>query len=283
MYKSIDLTGKRFGNLIAVEPTDLREDGYVIWHCKCDCGGECYVSSKRLKRGTITNCGCIPKKVDCSPLNLTGEKYGHLKVIRRVENIKERTAWLCKCDCGNEIVVTTHDLRAGHTKSCGCLSHSNPFFIDLTGQRFGFLTVIRKTDKRDHKGSIMWECHCDCGKDVIYSADSLLHSQIKSCGCYRDNEIKKNIHKQLHFIDGTCIERLNIQTARSDCKSGHVGVQKINDSRYRASIGFKGRHYYLGTYSTLNAAVEARERGSKIHINFLNLYHEKDSDLKQHL
>ena len=53
-------------------------------------------------------------------LDLTGQRYGRLTVLKPVENIDSRTAWLCRCDCGAEAVVKTHHLRSGHTKSCGC-------------------------------------------------------------------------------------------------------------------------------------------------------------------
>ncbi len=42
-----DLTGMRFGKLEVRYPTDKRIDnGSVVWHCKCDCGNECEVSSR---------------------------------------------------------------------------------------------------------------------------------------------------------------------------------------------------------------------------------------------
>lgn len=55
-------------------------------------------------------------------LDLTGQRYGKLTVIAPAENIGNRTAWLCRCDCGRETVVKTYHLRSGHTKSCGCQS-----------------------------------------------------------------------------------------------------------------------------------------------------------------
>ncbi len=53
-------------------------------------------------------------------LDLTGQRYGKLTVLAPAENIGGRTAWLCRCDCGRETVVTTRHIRSGHTKSCGC-------------------------------------------------------------------------------------------------------------------------------------------------------------------
>lgn len=53
--------------------------------------------------------------------DITGEKFGRLTVERRVENSKFNAAqYLCRCECGNSIVVNSNALRTGHTKSCGC-------------------------------------------------------------------------------------------------------------------------------------------------------------------
>ena len=56
------------------------------------------------------------KKID-----LTGQTFGRLIVIREAGRKNGHVAWLCRCDCGGEVVVTSHHLRSGHTQSCGCL------------------------------------------------------------------------------------------------------------------------------------------------------------------
>ena len=53
-------------------------------------------------------------------LDLTGQRFGKLTVLAPAENIGTRTAWLCRCDCGQETVVTTLRLRDGRRTSCGC-------------------------------------------------------------------------------------------------------------------------------------------------------------------
>lgn len=56
-------------------------------------------------------------------LNLAGQTFGRLTVISESPKVKRRIAWLCQCSCGNTIISTTHDLRNGDTRSCGCLKH----------------------------------------------------------------------------------------------------------------------------------------------------------------
>lgn len=56
-------------------------------------------------------------------INLVGERYGKLIVVSLIDDVasaKVPTRWLCKCDCGNEVVVRGYNLRSGGTKSCGC-------------------------------------------------------------------------------------------------------------------------------------------------------------------
>ncbi|MBQ0037231.1 MAG: hypothetical protein KBS74_01015 [Clostridiales bacterium] len=49
-----DITGQRKGRLTALYPTDKRDGkGSVIWHCKCDCGGEIKLNTRCLQRKTI--------------------------------------------------------------------------------------------------------------------------------------------------------------------------------------------------------------------------------------
>lgn len=55
-------------------------------------------------------------------INEIGNKHGKLTVMARAMNDKRnRAQWVCKCDCGNEIIVLGTSLRNGNTQSCGCL------------------------------------------------------------------------------------------------------------------------------------------------------------------
>lgn len=62
--------------------------------------------------------------------DITGQKFNKLTVISRVENIRSSATWLCKCDCGNEVVVVGNKLRSGHTKSCNCVQKEKAKFAN---------------------------------------------------------------------------------------------------------------------------------------------------------
>lgn len=57
------------------------------------------------------------------PNNLIGQFFGRLVVVSRAENDKKQnTRWNCMCNCGKTTVVGSHQLKSGHTRSCGCLA-----------------------------------------------------------------------------------------------------------------------------------------------------------------
>lgn len=58
-------------------------------------------------------------------LDLTGQRFGRLTVIQKSLNKKQKTYWLCKCECGKEKEVQTSHLVNGLIKSCGCLHQDN--------------------------------------------------------------------------------------------------------------------------------------------------------------
>lgn len=53
-------------------------------------------------------------------IDLSGQRFGRLTVIKRIGTRSTHPLWLCRCDCGKEVETTTSSLRSGHTRSCGC-------------------------------------------------------------------------------------------------------------------------------------------------------------------
>lgn len=277
MPRTQNLVGERFGKLTVLEKLPEKEDRYATWRCKCDCGGEIVVNTKRLLRGTITNCGCIPKKNACCGTiaeDLTGRRFGRLVAMRRMESRNGRTRWLCRCDCGNTCIVTAHELKGGKTKSCGChrtyslQQRKN----NIQNMRFGRLTALYATENRDYKGSVIWHCRRDCGTELELSEDALVHGHYVSCGC-RKQEIQESIPEQLTFVDGTCLEWLDKRKHRVDNTSGFRGVNQTKNGKWKAMIGLQSRRYYLGTFATMSEAVAVRlEAEQLLHDGLVEAY-----------
>lgn len=54
-------------------------------------------------------------------MNITGETFGRLTVLEYFETRKGKSMWKCKCECGEEVIVSGSHLVNGHTQSCGCI------------------------------------------------------------------------------------------------------------------------------------------------------------------
>ena len=59
---SKDITNQHFGNLIALEATNERKHGSVVWKCLCNCGNYHYATAELLLAGKVQSCGCLRSK-----------------------------------------------------------------------------------------------------------------------------------------------------------------------------------------------------------------------------
>ena len=132
-------------------------------------------------------------------IDLTGQIFGKLTVIERVENRGKQTMWRCQCTCGTKVVVCGGDLKNGHTKSCGCLGGK---FKDLTEMTFGKLTVLECVGNTKG-GHAQWLCRCECGNEVIVASSHLKSEHTKSCGCLQRNKV--GMLNKKHGMRGTKI------------------------------------------------------------------------------
>ena len=204
-----DLTNQRFGRFVVLSRADdivySNGQAYSAWLCQCDCGNKKVVVGTSLNNGSSTNCGCIRSEKTIARNkknneNLIGSRFGMLVVESKAEDIlrsdnKWRTAWNCRCDCGNTTVVTENDLKTNNTKSCGCfkgIKIRERSFEDLKGNKYGKLLVIsRAPDYIDTRGkhNANWHCLCDCGNECDVTASSLKSGNAQSCGCYRYDRV----------------------------------------------------------------------------------------------
>lgn len=130
-----DLTGQKFGLLTVVGEGSgrLNKRGYKdrTWICQCECGNVVEKPSVNFAYGKNQSCGCLKHKMVVehyyelhkkNQIDITGERFGRLTAIEMVEKSpKQGCMWLCRCDCGNEVVRPVKLLRSGGVQSCGCL------------------------------------------------------------------------------------------------------------------------------------------------------------------
>ena len=124
MSSFIDMSGTRFGSLVAVSPTGTGGHGkYVKWECLCDCGNAKVVGGNNLRSGNTKSCGCARKNVESKINNVLGKRFGKLTVIDRTDKRSDNgcVLWICRCDCGKVVESISSILKSGIKRSCGCL------------------------------------------------------------------------------------------------------------------------------------------------------------------
>lgn len=89
--------------------------------------------------------------------------------------------------------------------------------IDLTGQKYNRLTVIKESSKRDSSGCIMWECQCDCGNLTYASSNALRSNHKRSCGCLNKEQITELGHNNCEDITGQKFGKLTV-ISKSDIR-----------------------------------------------------------------
>lgn len=129
---SLDLTGQRFSRLVVLSYAPEDKQIYYgkqhkrTWLCQCDCGNQCYVTTENLRRGNTPSCGCITKENRAKQLkDLTGQKFGHLEVLKYLGTINGNSKYWVRCDCGKEYELYGNNLTQGYTTSCGCVKESH--------------------------------------------------------------------------------------------------------------------------------------------------------------
>ena len=150
-----------------------------------------------------------------SALDLAGQKFGRLTAIECIgRNKANRNLWRCVCDCGNEKIATSSDLKKGVTRSCGCLAKESAAaigragLIDLTGQRFGRLVVL-KQEETLKLGVTRWLCKCDCGEQTVTTTRALRSGLCRSCGClHREAAREQGLKSTTHGLTGTRLYRI---------------------------------------------------------------------------
>jgi hypothetical protein len=118
-------------------------------------------------------------------IDITGNCYGSLEVLTRVNNNLEGTYFKCKCKCGNVEVIRSDVLRKrNRTKCAECLKYSFK-----PGYKFNHITVLKKLGsikKNNNKRNkaCYWECRCDCDNIIQTTTNTIQNNLIQSCGCH---------------------------------------------------------------------------------------------------
>ena len=154
-----DLTGQRFGRLVALARADASDQ-----RRRSDAHGASSADEQLDQRAELANFDAGGQR-----------KESRVHVVPNAD--AQSATWVCECDCGNYAEVAACELAGGHARSCGCLPEGS---YDLAGLRFGTLVAVDPQGFND-AGALQWRCLCDCGRVRICSERDLLEDSIVSC------------------------------------------------------------------------------------------------------
>lgn len=142
--------------------------------------------------------------------------------------------------------------------------------MDIIGKKFGRLTVLEKVGIKN-KNSI-FKCKCECGNTTVVLRCSLIFGNTSSWCLAREESSKRAKErsfaeigltklKENSYVEGTSLLSYNKKINKNN-KTGIKGVI-FRNGKYEASIGFKKRSIYLGTFKTLEEAKIARKNAEE--------------------
>lgn len=255
------LPGQTFGRWMVLDDFQKTPRGEKKWLCRCECGTVRYVLERSLKHGGSLSCGCLRKEAarKASSYELTGQVFGDLTVLGRSSRKTASNGlwWLCKCSCGNTCEVLGTLLVTGRKSHCGCKTVKNYAYSDITGKHFGRLVAQYPLPNVGGARGKVWHCLCECGDEVDVPYNDLMYANRRSCGCQK-KEHEQSLSTYLIHVDGTSLDMLASKKVPTNNTTGVRGVYLIK-GKYVAKLVFQKKAYYLGTYSTLEEAAEARK------------------------
>ena len=196
--KARDISGQVFNYLTPLFRVEGKNESR--WLCQCICGNLTTAKSTHIIAGTIKSCGCYMREKSRAKakIDYTGQKFNELTVISKVyiPDKKKGPFWKCLCSCGKYTIVKADNLLSGNTKSCGHLNHP---IEDLTGNIYGYWTVLKLAEKIDNH--TRWTCLCRCGKIKDVRADWLKKGNSQSCGCKNSSKGADKIEKIIKKAD----------------------------------------------------------------------------------
>lgn len=223
--------------------------------------------------------------------DLTGKRFDRLTVLKRVEDYispkgQRKVQYLCECDCGNQVIVTSSQLTSGKTKSCGCLSIENLIErskkyneYDLTGEYgVGYTSKGEEFwfDKEDYD-IIKNYCWSYNDQGYVVARDSKLKQPIKLHRLVMnvtnpqiEVDHKTHLPRNAHKIDNRKSNLILVDSSKNQMNrslsinntSGCAGVYWNKDrSKWIVQI----QHKYIGCFSEFEDAVKARKEAEVVY------------------
>lgn len=240
-----DLTGMTFGDFKVIEYTEN-------YHWKCECVKCGYPTTKGTETLKKWKNYCPQCK---SPI---GKTFGDFKVVSRKDTTdKYEYVYNCECiNCGHSaersrnVLKNTRNMCEICNERYGIPDNVKGYAEDLTGQKFGKLTVLKFAGvKSSHS---LWLCQCECTKETVKSIQALHKNKRLMCEECED-KLKKVVPE--HVKKENDVELIDDDTIRVNGKilfdkTGWDIVSKydryisVNESGY-AYMKYKGETIFI--------------------------------------
>jgi len=200
-------------------------------------------------------------------IDRTGHRYGRLVVVERAENDKNGKAmWLCKCDCGKELVIPAVRLSAGKS-SCGCLVNNKELIYRRTHRNKLYNQWAGMIYRCTHKNAAHYERYGGRNISVCeeWATDYEAFANWSLENGYEKGLEIDRIDNNKGYSPSNCrwvshMENSRNRNVRCTSSTGVSGVFKRPDSgKWRATIGVNYKRINLGTFDTFEEAVAARK------------------------
>ena len=185
--------------------------------------------------------------------NLSGLVFSKLTVLKKMPSRKGHAKWLCKCECGNEVVVDAGNLRSGHSKSCGnCQKYEH-----IDDKTIRCLLPIGKSflfdaSDFDFVSSHKWSIE---NSGYVHSMDKEKHIRLHNCLLgspgyvvdYINGDRTDNRRCNLRV----CTSKENVRNSKlsANNSSGYKGVSyDKRRKKYSSSISVDYRNHFLGYF-----------------------------------
>lgn len=225
--------------------------------------------------------------------DLTGQKYGKLTVLNQVDDYispkgEHKAQWLCRCDCGNEVVRIGNKLIKGKNQSCGCLQKDILSKIGKQNKKYNTYDLsgeygIGWTSNTNEEFYFDLEDY-DRIKDYCWRISALGYIETND-----DNDKNIKMHRLIMGFPNLNIEidHVHGETTRNDNRkenlrmatrsqnmmnrniqsnntSGVAGVWwDYKRSKWIAYININNERKYLGSFDSFEKAVKIRKKAEE--------------------
>lgn len=177
-------------------------------------------------------------------VDITGQRFGRLTVVARNGTLGGHSAWLCRCDCGNEKTVALHNLRNGGVRSCGCLNR------EMAQERGRRSKIGERSKVHGDSGSKLYGVWAAM-KRRCFNPNATCYADyggrsITVCNAWLEYAPFKEWAMSSGYIEGMSIERVDVDSSYSPDNCIWIPLSEQNrNKRLTIRLYYQGRLYTL--------------------------------------